>query len=310
MSNILKRILSFQIFNFKINYSKLNPRNITWIGIKKFIKFLASLIILLAAILIIYTFWFSGSSSTNDDIAENTSGEQEKTCNVSGIELHGELVTYFVTGNSNNDSNVNNDQSSSQNIVGAIQQAEKDEKIKAILLEIDSYGGSPVAAEEVMKAMKGATKPTVALVRTAAVSAAYWSATGANIIFASAISDVGGIGVTNSYLDNSKKNIQDGLTFNSLSTGIFKDTGNLNKPLTEAERKLIMRDSYIILDKFINSVAANRKIEVNKVKILADGSTLLGEAALKNGLIDRIGGLQEIKNYLKEKTGEDMDVCW
>ena len=70
-----------------------------------------------------------------------------------------------------------------------------------------------------------------------------------------------------------------------------------------------MRDSYIILDKFINSVAANRKIEVNKVKILADGSTLLGEAALKNGLIDRIGGLQEIKNYLKEKTGEDMDVC-
>lgn len=158
--------------------------------------------------------------------------------------------------------------------------------------------------------MKTATKPTVALLRTAAVSGAYWAATGADTIVASAISDIGGIGVTNSYIDNSKKNIKDGLTFNSLSTGRFKDYMNPDKPLTEAERQLIMRDAYIINDNFIKAVAANRNLDNSKVRALADGSSMLGEAGLKNGLIDKIGGLDEVKNYLQEKIGEDIEICW
>ncbi len=310
MFRIIKRVLCFPIFKFKINYSKLNPFNIDRVGFKKFIKFLANLIILLSAITIINIFWFSDYSGTSDNMASDISEEQEKICNVYGIELHGELVTYMLANDTDSNDNVNNDQTASEDIVITIEQAEQDEKIKAILLEVDSYGGSPVAAEEIMKAMKTATKLTVALVRTAAVSGAYWSATGADIIFASAISDIGGIGVTSSYLDNSKKNIKDGLTFNSLSTGIFKDTQNPDKSLTEAERKLILRDSYIIHDHFVNSVAANRNLDVNKVKALADGSTLLGEAALKNGLIDRIGGMPEVKAYLKEKIGEEPEICW
>lgn len=314
MPDIIKRIFSFPILKFKVNYSKLNPRNFTWSGFKSFLKGLGVLIIFLGAFIVVkdevyYQLGLYYDSSV-EETAKGGNQEQQENCNVLGIELHGEIVTYLVSSNQDEETSSTEDQVASEHIMGAIQQAEEDDKIKAILLEIDSYGGSPVAAEEIAHELKNATKPTVALIRSAGVSAAYWSATGANTIIASAISDIGGIGVTNSYVDNSKKNIKEGLTFNSLSTGKFKDYGNPDKPLTEAERQLIMRDAYIIHDNFIKAVATNRNLDSNKVRDLADGSYMLGEAALKNGLIDKIGGLDEVRSYLKEKIGEDMEICW
>lgn len=315
MPNFLKRILQFQIFKFKINYSKLNPRNITWPGIRKLVKGLVIITIVLAACIIVKNevdnqLGFLGMTDGDDSSEQaKTEDNQEENCNVSGIELHGFVDTY-ISQSTDEDSTTVPDATASEEVVGAINLAEKDEKIKAIILEIDSYGGYPVAAEEIAGAMKRATKPTVALIRKAGVSAAYWSATGADIIFASAISDVGGIGVTSSYVDNSKKNMKDGITFNSLIAGALKDAQNSDKPLTEAERKVIMRDVYIIHDNFINAVATNRNLDSNKVRALADGSSVLGEAALKNGLIDKIGGIDEVKDYLKEKIGEDIEICW
>ncbi|QQS60476.1 S49 family peptidase [Candidatus Falkowbacteria bacterium] len=317
MSDILKKILHFEIFKHKINYSKLNPHNFTWSGFKSFLKGLGVSVIFLGALIIVKDevnyqldlLGISDNSSSEETITEDDQA-QEENCNVSGIELHGSIDTYISYNNSDPDATEAIDATASEDVVGAINQAEKDEKIKAIILEIDSYGGYPVAAEEMAQAMKRATKPTVAMIRKAGISAAYWSATGANIIFASANSDVGGIGVTNSYLDNSKKNAKDGLTYNSLSTGMFKDTQDPDKALTEAERNLIMRDAYIINDNFIKTVATNRNLDPNKVRALADGSSMLGEAALKIGLIDKIGGIAEVKDYLKEKVGEDIQICW
>lgn len=312
MSNILKKILSFQISKFKINYTRLNPRNITWVSFKKFLKSLSSLIVLFGAIIVIISSLMPDYSDTDASVAgtADETSQSGENCNTTGIELHGSIDTYIAPGSSNHDSTEVTDATASEEVVGTINLAEKDKKIKAIILEIDSYGGYPVAADEIAQAMKRATKPTVAFIRKAGVSAAYWSATGANIIFASSNSDVGGIGVTNSYLDNSKKNTKDGLTFNSLTTGIYKDVGNADKSLTEAERKLIMRDAYIINDNFIKTVATNRNLDINKVKALSDGSSMLGEAALKNGLIDKIGGITEVKDYLKDKIGEEVEICW
>lgn len=312
MPNFFKRILSFPIFKFKINYSRLNPRNITWFGFKKYLNGVSSLIVLFGAIIVIISSFTPDYSDTDTSVAgtADDSSQNAENCNTTGIELHGTIDTYIAQDCSNEDATEVIDATASEEVVGAINLAEKDEKIKAIILEVDSYGGYPVAAEEIVEAMKRATKPTVAMIRKAGVSAAYWSATGADIIFASASSDVGGIGVTNSYLDNSKKNTKDGLTFNSLATGIFKDAGNTDKPLTEAERKLIMRDAYIINDNFMKTIATNRNLDINKVKAMSDGSSMLGEAALQNGLIDRIGGIAEVKDYLKDKIGEEVEICW
>ncbi len=312
MPNILKKIMLFKICKKEINYSIFKPWKWKRPSFKKIIRNIAILIIFLGAFITvkdeyIYQFGDSGFSDPGSSSEEATS---EKTCNTMGIELHGNVVTYISPENTDKDGNPLNDETASEDVVLTIEGADKDETVRAIILEVDSYGGSPVAAEEVGQAMKRATKPTVALVRTAAISAAYLASTGANVIFASVLSDIGGIGVTMSYLDSSKQNIKDGLTYNSLSSGKFKDYGDPDKPLTSEERELLMRDVNIMNENFIKAVAANRSLDVDKVKLLADGSSLPGQMALENGLIDRIGGMVEVKEYLKEKIGEEVEVCW
>lgn len=327
----LKQILAYPIFSFKINYSKLNPKNYNWEKIKFALKMLiiiaTAVFMVLLTIDLIKTDFFADDENEQfaSDISDNIISYLDENyftpddapddastdaCNVMGIELHGDLITYIAPESIDENGNIVNDERASEDIVIAINEAEADESVKAIILEIDSYGGYPVAAEEIAQAIKKAKKPTIALVRGAATSAAYWAATGANIIFASALSDIGGIGVTFSYVDNYKRNMKDGLTYNSLSAGKFKDYGDPDKPLTNEEREMIMRDLNIVHENFIQAVAANRNLDIGEVRALANGSSMPGQMALENGLIDRIGGMDEVKDYLKEKIGEDTEVCW
>jgi len=254
-------------------------------------------------------FLFFSSDDTGEEMDVAEQGVEEN-CNVSGISLHGDLMTYISPADYDTDGNLLYDESASEDLVYNIEQAEKDEQIKAIILEIDSYGGGPTAGEEVANALKNAEKPTVALIREGGVSAAYWAASGADIIFASQNSDVGSIGVTMSYLDNTAQNQKEGLAYNQLSSGKFKDTGDPNKTLSVEEKALLMRDVNIIHQNFMEAVAENRNLDINKVKAMADGSSMLGEMALQNGLIDKIGGESEVKEYLKEKIGDEVEICW
>lgn len=224
---------------------------------------------------------------------EDTSGVygENGSCNTADIKLQGTLYTYLTEEDK--------DAVSSADIVKAIEEADRNEGIKTIILEIDSCGGSPVAGEEIANALKRAQKPTVAVIRQSGTSAAYWAATGADKIFASSLADIGGMGVTMSYLDNAGKNTKDGLTYNSLSAGIYKDAGNPEKPLTAEEKALFERDIKIAHEKFISQVAENRHLDMEKVRTLADGSTMMGDMALENGLIDQIGGVSDAKNCLQ-----------
>lgn len=315
MPGLLKRILHFKICKAEINYKKFNPRNWKRPSFKKIIKGLAFLIIFLGAFIIVkdeinYQFGlgYYGEDYADEEYLDDESNDS--LCNVQGIELRGDLVTYISASSIAEDGSQLYDETASDYILAMIEEAESDEEIKAIILEIDSYGGSAVAAEEVAKALKRSNKPTIVFVRSAATSAAYWAASGADIIFASALSDIGSIGVTMSYLDNTQKNKKDGLTYNSLSTGKFKDYGSPDKPLTEEEKKLIMRDLETTHNIFIKAVAENRNLPIEKVKLLADGSSMPGEMALENGLIDRIGDYYDAQIYLNESIGEKAEICW
>ncbi len=320
----IKQILTRPVFEFKINYSKLNPNNFNWGKFKGFLKM--SILVLFAVFLILlivdvvksdfvsdeeenYEFAMDISDMITEYLDYNYFTPEEKlgSCNVLGIELHGNLYTYIPSTDTDEDTY---DATASENIVYDINKAEKDEKIKAIILEVDSYGGFPVAGEEVTVALKKATKPTVALIREGGASAAYLAASGADIIFASKSSDVGGIGVTMSYLEYVKQNEKEGLTYIPLASGKFKDTGDPNKSLSQEEKNLLMRDVNILHENFIKMVVENRGLDIEKVKKLADGSTMLGEMAFENGLIDQIGGMFEVKDYLKGVIGEDVEVCW
>lgn len=231
------------------------------------------------------------------------------SCNVSDIKLQGGLFTYIPNNYKDENGIAIEDLISAEDIVGAIENAEKDDGIKAIIMEIDSSGGDPVAAEEVANALKRAKKPTAALIRGQGTSAAYYAATGADTIFASQNSTVGSIGVTMSYLDNVEENKEAGLTYNQLISGKFKDTGSPDKPLTPEEKELLMRDINIIHENFISSVAGNRGIDIEKVRQIADGSAMIGQMALENNLIDKIGGRYEVEEYLKGKIGEEVKIC-
>jgi len=284
---------------FKRLMKKRLFRKLSWIKIGIIIILIASLITIKDEIEYIFGIGYysdDGDYSIDSDIFY-------EECSVQGLMLRGDLVTFASE-------TPEYLETASEDIVYSIQMAEEDPSIRAIILEVDSYGGYPVADEEIADALERATKPTIALVRGAAASAAYYAATGADIIFASQDSEIGSIGTTLSYLDYSQKNKIEGATFNELSTGKFKDMLNEDKVLTWEEKQLIMRDLNIMNDNFIEAVAENREMSTEDVRKLADGSTMLGKMALEEGLIDRIGGEYEVKEYLREMIGEEIEICW
>jgi len=258
-----------------------------------------------------YIFYFTDEYNSIDE--ENVIDEEfqcPSDSNVAVINIHGEIVTYLAEPSCPEESDPTlSDSVSSEEIVAYIDEIEKDSSIKAVIVEIDSYGGSPVASEEIMNALKGMTKPTVAVIREGAASGAYLIATGADKIYASEMSGVGSIGVTMSYLDSSQKNIQEGLIYQQLSSGKFKDTGNPDKELTAEEKELLMRDVEILHEAFVKRVAENRKLDIEKVEKLADGSTMLGKAAKENGLIDEIGDIYSAEEWIRKELKIEPEIC-
>jgi len=288
---------------------------------EKFKFILNRLLITILVIIIVGTFSYMFFSDT-EEVAEvatsdtNSAGvtsdaNAQLSCPIMGISLLGEITTYDMVFDTVAGEPTPNT-TSADYVTQAIRKAEKDDKVLGLILEIDSGGGSPVASEEMVNALKLAKKPTVAVIRGMGASGAYWAATGADYIIASAISDVGSIGVTSSYLDNTKKNEKDGITYIELNTGKYKDAGNPDKPLTAEERILAQRDLDIMHNYFVKAVAENRKLDIEKVKKLADGSTMLGAMALDNGLIDKIGGQEEaIQYFIDNKViTEPQEICW
>ncbi len=316
MNNQDKKLLEFfdrqkeKISNFLSGFFKKYHKKIIY-------GFDFILIVICAVALIVagnYTYFKMFSGQSSDDRSSSTSdssqdSDDESNCSVLGVNLHGTLLTYIPPKNEN-DSFTDTDVVASEEISYLIRQASEDEKIKAILIEVDSQGGLPVAGEEIADALKQAGKPTVAVIRQSGLSAAYWAISSAGRIFASKNSDVGSIGVTLSYLENVGKNKKDGADYVQLIAGKYKDAGNPDKPLTEEERQLFMRDINIIHQNFIADVAANRDIPVADVSKIADGSSVLGEQAKTLKLVDEIGGLSEAKIYLEDKIGEKPEICW
>ena len=223
---------------------------------------------------------------------------QTMDSNVARIRIHGDIGCYDY-----------DECVSAEDAVRQIEEASSIDSLKAILLSIDSLGGDPSTAEEIANAIQRSDKPTAAVIKSSGTSAAYMIASAADYIFAGRLSDVGGIAVNWSYTDIAKQNAKEGITYNQLTTGKFKDIGDENKPLTEEERQAIMEDLLKTHDIFVEIVANNRKLPKEHIAKLADGFTLMGDDALKAGLIDQVGYESDAKNWLSEKIGEKVNVC-
>ena len=277
---------------------------------KEKIKIILKTIFLLAIISTIAMYWYDQYNYYFGEYPEYSAVCPEGS-NVAVINIHGDIVTYLTEPSypeEGLDPTISNSVSSEE-IVAYIDEIEKNSNIKAVIVEIDSYGGYPVASEEIMNAIKKMTKPTIAVIREGAVSGAYLIASGADRIYASEMSDVGGIGITMSYLDYSQQNKEEGIIYQQLSSGKFKDTGSPDKELTAEEKELFMRDIKILHEAFVKRVAENRELDIEKVEKLADGSTMLGKAAKESGLVDEMGDIYDVQEWIREELGIEPEIC-
>ncbi|MBI2133732.1 signal peptide peptidase SppA [Candidatus Woesearchaeota archaeon] len=199
---------------------------------------------------------------------------------------------------------ISSSQTSSDDIIKLIERAEKDDEIQAIILEINSPGGSAVASEEIARQVRQVSKPKAAWIREAGASGAYWVATSTDHIVASRMSLVGSIGVTASYLRLGGLLNRYNITYERLVSGNYKDTGTPYRDLTEEERAMLQKELGTIHREFIRAVAENRNSSYGEIEKIANGNVFLGEEALELGLVDELGGKKEALDYISTRINK------
>lgn len=229
------------------------------------------------------------------------------SCNTLMVDVKGNLVTSYATGQlTEGDSQY---VTYSDSVAKWLEQIDRSKTIKAVIVDIDSYGGLPVAGEEIANALKRFKKVNVALIRSAGLSSAYWAASGADHILASRNSDVGSIGVSLQLRNLVEKNKKEGIRVTSITSGQYKGIGDPNRELTKEEKDLLQVDVDMIHSNFVNAISENRNLEKEKVVALATGASMLGEKALQSGLIDELGDMAQAQDYLEEKLGTEVRIC-
>lgn len=184
-------------------------------------------------------------------------------------------------------------------IVSFIEEADRDPLIKAIVLDINSPGGSAVASDEIAQAVKDAEKPTVAFIHEIGTSGAYWIASAADTIIANRMSMTGSIGVIGSYLEFSGLMEDYGITYQRFISGKYKDIGTPFKQPTKEEQQIFQSKLDALHDFFIEAIAENRELTKSQVRAIATGEFFLGEEALNLGLVDMVGDKNALVNHLR-----------
>ena len=177
-----------------------------------------------------------------------------------------------------------------ENVEGAIQEAESDSTVSAILLDINSPGGSPVASEELMNIINKSEKPVVVWISDVGASGAYLAASSADKIVASPSSMVGSIGVIMELQDLSEYYANLGIDKYSIKAGQYKDMGADYKSLTTEERNMLQEMVDQDYEHFLNIVSDNRHLDKNYTTNIADGKIYTGTQAKNLKLVDETGG--------------------
>ena len=197
---------------------------------------------------------------------------------------------------------------SSLDTVELIEKADKNPNIKAMIFEINSPGGSAVASAEIADAIKKTNKTTAAWIREEGASGAYWVASSANHVVASRASITGSIGVIASYLEFPGLLERYNVTYEQLISGKYKDIGSPYKKMTPEERVIFQQTLDEIRDYFVSEVAKNRNLNKKDVDKIANGLFYLGAQAKELGLIDELGGKDEVIKYIEKKEGIKAEI--
>jgi protease IV len=226
--------------------------------------------------------------------------DEEEYCNVARIPVHGILSTIGEGGGVFSSGTFTR----ADDFVAQVELADEDPYIDAIVLDIDSPGGTPVSADEMLDALLRAQKPVVAVVRELGASAGYWVASGADHIIASPVSQVGSIGVTMSYLETASSTDLDGARWVDISSGLFKDAGHPERVLREEERSFFQEQVASVYEYMIERIREARGVLTHEdLSALADGRVYTGTEALGLRLVDALGGFREALTWLEVRVG-------
>jgi protease IV len=188
----------------------------------------------------------------------------------------------------------------------------EDEAVKAVIVRINSPGGSATASDIILRELQltQKQKPVIVSMGNVAASGGYWIATGADYILAENNTITGSIGVFGQLPNIQKIANNNGITWDGVKTGKLAEIESVSRPKTEAELAIYQKSVNQIYDLFLTKVANARKLSKTKVAEIAQGRVWSGEAAKKIGLVDEIGGLDAAIAYAvkKAKLGIDWTI--
>ncbi|MCB1197710.1 MAG: signal peptide peptidase SppA [Deltaproteobacteria bacterium] len=203
-------------------------------------------------------------------------GETEDRGNIAVVKVEGEIKE-------------------SDKIVSAIKRYRKDEKIKAIVMRVESPGGAVGSSQEIYDEILKTReqKPVIASFGNIAASGGYYIGVACDKIVSTPGTITGSIGVITQFfrIDQVLKKID--LKWEVIKSGQNKDIGSALKELEPGQKDILQGMVDDIYDQFVASVATGRKMDIEKVKQLADGRIYSGRQAKELGLVDELGGLQK-----------------
>ncbi len=192
----------------------------------------------------------------------------------------------------------------SKEILANLKRYVDDRNVKGILLRIDSPGGAVAPSQEIYseirKIHEAGKKKVVASFGNVAASGAYYVASAADRIISNPGSLTGSIGVIMEMTNIRELLDKIGVDRYVIKSGEFKDVGSITRPMSERERQLIQGVIDDVYMQFVEDVAKGRKMDVEKVKQIANGSIFSGRQALGLGLVDQLGTFRDAVKLLAE----------
>lgn len=196
---------------------------------------------------------------------------------------------------------------SARSIIDQLEKHGKDDSVKAVVLRIDSPGGTVVAAQEVYAALQRmkeeGEKVIVASMADLSASGGYYIACAADRIYANPGTITGSIGVIMQFPNLEGLFGKLGIATTTIKSGRFKDTGSSSRAMTDEERRILQSLLDDVHGQFIEAVQEGRGMTRDQVLPLADGRIFTGRQALELGLVDETGDLQDAIRKAGELSG-------
>lgn len=184
----------------------------------------------------------------------------------------------------------------SETISKAIRKVREDDKVKAVVLRVNSPGGSALASDVIWREVYlcKQKKPIIVSMGDVAASGGYYISCAADSIFAQPNTITGSIGVFG-IIPNMQQFLNNklGIHFDGVKTGKFADLGDLSRPLTAEEKSLLQQNVNHVYSTFTKRVADGRKMSQAQVDSIGQGRVWTGSQGVSNGLVDRLGSVDD-----------------